>query len=93
MLEINIFLVFSNHFDVLILKIIFKKIKKFILIYFLVKNILKTNQNLKTGTIKIEPDSLNLDRCPEGKSMAPFLYFFSYQFECMWAPMWVLGTK
>jgi hypothetical protein len=26
--QINIFLVFSNHFDVLILKIIFKKIKK-----------------------------------------------------------------
>jgi hypothetical protein len=42
--QINIFLVFSNNFNVLISKMIFKKIKIYIiLIYFQVKNILKSN--------------------------------------------------
>jgi hypothetical protein len=43
--------VFSNHFDILILKIIFKKQKNIINIYFNMKNYLKNNHN----------DSLNLE--------------------------------
>ena len=39
------FLVFSNHFNVLMLKIIFKKSKNIINIYFNTKNYLKNNQN------------------------------------------------
>ena len=36
---------FSNYFDTLMLKIIFKKLKNIILIYFQVKNILKNKLN------------------------------------------------
>jgi hypothetical protein len=36
---------FSNYFDILRLKIIFKKLKNIILIYFQVKNILKNKLN------------------------------------------------
>jgi hypothetical protein len=36
---------FSNYFDILMLKIIFKKLKNIILIYFQVKNILKNKLN------------------------------------------------
>ena len=39
------FLVFSNHFDVLILKMIFKKSKNIIYMYFSTKNYLKSNHN------------------------------------------------
>ena len=42
------FLIFSDNFDVLILKIIFKNKKNIILIYFEIKNTLK---NKTTGTI------------------------------------------
>jgi hypothetical protein len=46
LLQINIFLVFLDYFDALISKMIFKKIKKnIILIYFLKKNTLKNNRN------------------------------------------------
>jgi hypothetical protein len=41
----NIFLVFSNHFNMLILKIIFKNKKNIILILFWIKIILKNNHN------------------------------------------------
>jgi hypothetical protein len=41
----NIFLVFSNHFNMLILKIIFKNKKNIILILFWIKIILKNNRN------------------------------------------------
>ena len=41
------FLVFLNHFDVLMLKIIFKKLKNIINIYFNTKNYLKNNHNYK----------------------------------------------
>jgi hypothetical protein len=34
LLQINMFLMFSNHFDVLTSKMIFKKIKKILLAYF-----------------------------------------------------------
>jgi len=45
LLQINVFGV-SDHFDALILKIIFKKIKKnIILMHFQVKNTLKSNDN------------------------------------------------
>jgi len=42
---------FSSYFDMLMLKIIFKKLKNIILMYFQVKNILKNNLNhiLKYG--------------------------------------------
>ena len=36
---------FLDHFNALMLKIIFLKLKKIILIYFWIKNILKNNQN------------------------------------------------
>ena len=39
------FLVFLNHFDVLMLKIIFKKLKNIIDIYFSTKNYLKSYRN------------------------------------------------
>ena len=39
------FLVFSNYFDVLMSKIIFKKSKNIINIYFNTKNYLKNNRN------------------------------------------------
>ena len=39
------FLAFSNHFDVLISKIIFKKLKTIIDIYFNMKSYLKSNHN------------------------------------------------
>ena len=39
------FLVFSNHFDVLISKIIFKKSKNIIDMHFHIKNYLKKNHN------------------------------------------------
>ena len=39
------FLVFSNHFDVLMLKIIFKKSKNIIDMYFSTKSYLKSNRN------------------------------------------------
>ena len=39
------FLVFSNYFDVLISKIIFKKSKNIIDMYFITKNYLKNNRN------------------------------------------------
>ena len=39
------FLVFLNHFNVLMSKIIFKKSKKFIGMYFDTKNYLKNNRN------------------------------------------------
>ena len=45
------FLVFSNHFDVLMLKIIFKKLKNIINIYFNTKNYLKNNQKLHSMTL------------------------------------------
>jgi len=45
LLQINIFLVFSDYFDLLMLKIIFKNKKNIILIYFWVKNTLKNNHN------------------------------------------------
>jgi hypothetical protein len=38
------FLIFSDNFDVLILKIIFKNKKNIILIYFEIKNTLKNNR-------------------------------------------------
>ena len=41
LLQINNFLMFSDHFDMLMFKIIFKKIKKIILICFEMKNTLK----------------------------------------------------
>jgi len=44
LLQINIFL-FSDHFDALILKLIFKKLKKIILMHFQIKNTLKNNHN------------------------------------------------
>jgi len=36
---------FSNYFDILMLKIIFKKLKKYYFVYFQVKNILKNKLN------------------------------------------------
>jgi hypothetical protein len=42
--KINIFLCVLNRFDVLILKIIFKKCKNIILIHFSIKNTLKNNR-------------------------------------------------
>jgi hypothetical protein len=42
--NIYFFLIFLNHFDMLILKIIF--LKKIILMHFQIKNILKSNSNL-----------------------------------------------
>ena len=39
------FLVFSNHFDMLISKIIFKKLKNIINMYFNTKSYLKNNHN------------------------------------------------
>ena len=39
------FLIFLNHFDVLMLKMIFKKSKNIINIYFSTKNYLKSNHN------------------------------------------------
>ena len=39
------FLVFSNHFDILMSKIIFKKLKNIIDMYFNMKNYLKSNHN------------------------------------------------
>jgi hypothetical protein len=44
-LKVKYFLYVLNYFDVLILKIIFKKLKKIILMYFSMKNILKNNYN------------------------------------------------
>jgi len=41
LLQIDIFFVFSDNFDALILKIFFKKIKKNILMHFQVKSTLK----------------------------------------------------
>ena len=41
------FLVFSNHFNVLMLKIIFKKSKNIIGMYFNTKNYLKNNHTVK----------------------------------------------
>ena len=43
------FLVFSNHFDVLMLKIIFKKLKNIINLYFNIKNYLKNKRNYQTN--------------------------------------------
>jgi hypothetical protein len=48
------FLVFLDHFDVLILKIIFLN-KKIILIYFKIKNILKNNYYYTPNTTKSYP--------------------------------------
>jgi len=46
LLQINIFFIFSDYFDVLISKIIFFKIKKnIVLIHFQVKITLKSNRN------------------------------------------------
>jgi len=42
----NIFLVFFNYFDALILKIILKKLKNIILMYFKIKNILKSSSKV-----------------------------------------------
>jgi hypothetical protein len=42
----NIFLVFFNYFDALISKIILKKLKNIILMYFKIKNILKSNSKV-----------------------------------------------
>jgi len=43
--KIKYFFIFLNYFDALILKIIFKNKKNIILIYFQVKNTLKTNRD------------------------------------------------
>jgi hypothetical protein len=48
---------FLDHFDALMSKIIFKKYKKIILIYFQVKNTLKNNCNL---TLKSTHPSYNM---------------------------------
>jgi hypothetical protein len=50
-------LVFSDHFDVLMSKIILKKQKNIMLMYFQVKNTLKSNRN---HTIHIPTKALNL---------------------------------
>ena len=52
-----IFLVFLDHFDTLMSKIISKKYKKFILIHFQIKNTLKNNHNL---TLKSTHSSYNM---------------------------------
>jgi len=52
------FLVFSNHFDVLMSKIIFKK-KKIIGMYFSTKNYLKSNRN-HTPKHNLNPLKLSL---------------------------------
>jgi hypothetical protein len=44
-LKVKYFLYVLDYFDVLILKIIFKKLKKIILTHFSMKNILKNNSN------------------------------------------------
>jgi hypothetical protein len=56
----DFFLVFSNHFNVLISKIIFKKYKNIILIYFYTKNILKNINFVPPNTILISFDLLTL---------------------------------
>jgi hypothetical protein len=45
LLKFNFFLYILDYFDILILKIIFKNKKNIILIYFKIKNILKSNSN------------------------------------------------
>jgi hypothetical protein len=43
---------FLDHFNVLMLKIILKKLKNIILKYFKIKNILKNNRNLKFWAVR-----------------------------------------
>ena len=54
------FLVFSNHFDVLMSKIIFKKSKNIIDIYFNVNNYLKSYHNHITKQALTRLKSMNL---------------------------------
>ena len=62
------FLIFSNHVDVLMLKIIFKKSKNIINVHFNTKNYLKTNRNytdkeaMHALAIKLEANGVGASR-------------------------------